>query len=124
MTYPVTPDDITTELGRDLTQVEAQQVARWITQSALIIAKHFGTLDGLDPDLLGYAITAMVTTRLTRPADGATSVQVSIDDATSVRRYTDSAPGLILTDQLIDLLTPEVNASQAFTINPTGAPPA
>lgn len=116
----VTSDDIVTELGRALTDVEKHQADKWLAAAQAIIRKRLGDLERLDQDLLAYVVVQMVAERFRHPADGATSVQVSVDDATSVRRFGDSAAGLLFRPEWVDLLTPDEDLSQAFTIRPVG----
>lgn len=117
MSPTIDAGDITTELGRDLTQAEAQQVARWIPQTLLIIGKRVADPDTLDETLVEYAVVQMITRRLLRPPDGATQIQTAIDDTSTMRAWsTPAAPGLILDDDLVALLTPDATASNAFTI--------
>lgn len=120
----ITSDDIVTELGRALTDAEKQQAGKWLAAAQAIIRKRLGDLERLDQDLLEYVVVQMVAERFRHPADGATSVQVSVDDATSVRRFGDSAAGLLLRPEWIDLLTPDEDLSQAFTIRPGGWGPS
>jgi hypothetical protein len=120
----VTADDIGVELGRTLTDAETRQAEKWITQALAIITKKVGDIARLDPEMVEYVVVQMVAERFRRPADGATQVQVSVDDASSLRRFDTSAKGLMLRPEWIDLLTPEEDASQAFTIRPVGWGPS
>jgi hypothetical protein len=120
----VTADDIGVELGRTLTDAETRQADKWIAQALAIITKKVGDIARLDSEMVEYVVVQMVAERFRRPADGATQVQVSVDDASSLRRFDTSAKGLVLRPEWIDLLTPDEDASQAFTIRPGGWGPS
>lgn len=120
----ITADDLGVELGRTLTDAETRQADKWIAQALAIIRKRVGDLSRLDPEMVEYVVVQMVAERFRHPADGATQVQVSVDDASSLRRFDTSAKGLMLRPEWIDLLTPDEDLSQAFTIQPGGWGPS
>lgn len=120
MLLPVTTDDIGIELGRTLTETETKQAEKWIAQAQAIISKRVGDLSRLDQEMVEYVVVQMVAERFRHPADGATQVQVTVDDASSLRRFGDASAGLLLRPEWVDLLTPDEDLSQAFTIRPVG----
>ena len=110
--------DLEPTLGRPLTPAELAQADVWIGYTYRLIAAKFRGLDALDHDLTSFVVTEAVALRLRNP-DGASQVDVTVDDARVSRRYPTSGGGITILPEWWDLLTPASEASgAAFTIVP------
>lgn len=115
-------------LGRTLTATEVGRVELYAAEALTIIRKRLGDPDLLDTDALNTVIRRAIQPLIIRKdADGAVETQVTIDDGTIRRRYSEhdssqSLAGITIDDDGWALLTPADRASRAFTIRPSHAP--
>lgn len=114
----VTTDMIATALGRTAPasgSVEAQQWEMWIGDALMLIEARLGDPAALDQAKLDYVVREAVVAHVRRP-DNATQVDISVDDASSSRRYTSSAGRVAIRDEWWDLLAPTTQGG-AFVID-------
>lgn len=91
------PDDIATELGRPLSEVEAKQVELWSADMLAQIKARLPRLE--DQGLIERVMRSAIVLRITGPGVGVTQTSVAVDDARVDRRYQQGAKSL-LTDDL------------------------
>jgi hypothetical protein len=113
----VTYMDVATSLGRTLNADEQAQAEQWIDDARLVIGARLGDLDELDQDLLDYVVREAVVARIKRP-DEATQVQISVDDATTSRRYERSTGTISILDEWWALLSPITDSGIGFSTRP------
>ena len=104
----ITPQGVADAMGATLTPETPKQYAFWIAGAERIIQLRLGDLDRLDQDDLAYVITEAVILRAGRPADGATSWSVSVDDGTTSRKWDAGHRGIVILDEWWDLLRPRL----------------
>lgn len=118
--------DIAVELGRPAPEpnsIESEQWTRWIAQALLLIRTRFGTLDGIDTDVLDYVVTQAVVAHVRRP-DDSTQVSTSVDDASVSRTYQSSAGRVVILPEWWALLSDARGTGSgagAFAIDTAGA---
>lgn len=95
---------VATELGRPLTEAEGKQVALWTADLTFDIQQRFAGRDMPDPELVDRVLRKVIVAALRNPNPGLTSVEVAVDDARTVRRYSASGAGLVITPDLWALL--------------------
>jgi len=119
----VTPDTIAVALGRTAPLADspaALQWQMWIDDALMLIEARLGDVALLDQARLDYVVRKAVVAQAGRPDDGASQVDVAVDDARVSKRY-DGSPIVIL-DEWWDLLSPSGDETAgAFTISPFGA---
>lgn len=118
----VTASDIATSLGRPLATAEQAQATQWIADAYMLIQAKFGaTYPDLEPDLVDYVVRESVAGRFRNGVNGgATSITVSVDDASTTRRWENSSSERAdswLIDGWVDLLAP-ARDSVAFSTRP------
>lgn len=118
----VTPNDVAVALGRPSPVGPAVgQWQFWIDSARLLIKARLGDLTLLDQAVLDYVVTEAVAAQVRKP-DDATQVDVAVDDARVSRRYSSGTGRVSILDEWWDLLSPEVDSSGAFTVNPAYVP--
>lgn len=123
----VTPDDIAVTLGRPSPAPGTPQFAAWsmwIADAELAIRigltqrRIDGGLDGLDPEVLAYVIRQAVALKVQQPADGASQVDVAVDDARISRRYGANSTSVAILPQWWAMLLPDGDGQQeAYNID-------
>ena len=92
----VSVEDVAINAGRlpeSITELQQQQIQRWIDYAEATIAHRMGDLDALDQDVLAMVITEAVSARFVQP-EKLTQVDVRVDDASYSKRYQESS-GLV-----------------------------
>lgn len=119
----VTPETIAVALGVAAPAADSTQYAQWqmwIDDALMLIGARLGDVTLLDQAALDYVVRKAVVAQTYRPTDGASQIDVSIDDGRISRRY--DGAGVTILDEWWDLLTPDGSgAVGAFTISPYGA---
>lgn len=111
-------EEIAVELGRPLTDAEASQAALWIDDLTNEVRARFGDDSMPQQVLLDRVIRIAVATRLRSPDPGLSQTQVSVDDATVIRRYEAGSAARMLTHDLWAMLG-WVEESGICTIRPS-----
>lgn len=113
---PTLSDDLTTELGRALTDVEQRQAALWERDILADITARFG--DAMPaPALVDRVVRLALVARFRAPRAGLSQTQISVDEATVVHRYDQSTAGALITPDLWAMLG-WVEPSDIRTVRP------
>ena len=121
-----TTDDVATTLGvSSPTDLQVSQWELWIGDATRAIDRwaerngFTGLLNAADVD---YVVREAVALKAKRP-DGATQVEVAVDDGRVSRRYESSTGQITILPEWLDLLTPATaTTGGAFSIRPTSTP--
>jgi hypothetical protein len=107
-------DEIQVDYGRPLSDSQHSQVVLWIGEAEFLIRRHFGIADltSLDRAAVSIAVRHAVVDLLKRP-DAATMVQVSVDDASTTRRYEASSGVVRIRPEDWLMLAPDVGSGEA-----------
>lgn len=112
---------IAVTLGRALTPIETEQATLWLGWARATIRRRLGELERLDDDDLAMVLVEAVALRLKEPDPRRTqqSRTVSVDDATvtTALQYQQSSGTITILSEWWSLLTPDVTAPKAFTID-------
>lgn len=118
----VTPETIAVALGQAAPPVDSplwEQWEMWISDALMLIefrAEQVGKqVEDIDEAKLDYVVREAVTAHVKRP-DDATTVQVSVDDASSSKTYRSGAGRVTIRDDWWAILG-LVEASGAFAID-------
>ena len=118
----VTPETIAVALGQAAPPEGStlwEQWDMWISDALMLIdtrAEQVGkSVDDIDEAKLDYVVREAVTAHVRRP-DDATTVQVSVDDASTSKTYKSGAGRVTIRDDWWGLLG-LVSASGAFTLD-------
>lgn len=115
----VTAEKVGLALGREpYSSVEAAQWELWIEDARLIIEDRLGDLDLLDQAKLDYVVRSAVVEHVRNP-DNATEVTVSVDDASSSRKYRSSRGRVTILDEWWAMLSPKQSYG-AFSVDTVG----
>lgn len=116
----VSPDEIALALGRATTSdTEAAQWSMWIDDALMLIEARLGELDDLNQAKLDYVVREAVVAHVRNP-DNATTVSVSVDDASSARTYRTSRGRVHILDEWWALLSPVDKTPGAFVVDQLG----
>jgi hypothetical protein len=111
--------DIATALGRDEPPwgtVESRQWEMWISDAQMLVQARLGDLGELDQAALAYVVREAVVEHIRRP-DGATAVEVAVDDGRAVRRYSSGSGRVQIRDEWWKLLDPNSANKSAFSVD-------
>lgn len=124
----VTPADIATALRRSTPDDATEaQWAMWIDDAEMLLSlgdgRHqgLGDLSALDQAKLDYVVRQAVLALARRP-DDATRVDVQVDGMSTSRTYASGKGEVTISDVWWDLLSPSLNDSGAFSVEPYGQP--
>lgn len=117
----VGPEEIALALGRttSLSATESSQWSMWINDALMLIEDRLGNVGDLNQAKLNYVVREAVVTHVRNP-DNATTVQVSVDDASSARTYKTSRGRVHILDEWWALLAPVSDKSGAFVVDMLG----
>lgn len=110
------------ELGRELSQLEQDQIWQWIVTAYGLIDKRN---PDADPDIADYAVRTAVARYFEIPKGGQSAYEVGVDDARTVTRYGKASATATLADFLAPFwaeLDPGSTSGSAFTISPSYTP--
>ncbi len=121
-----TTDDVATTLGvSSPTDLQVSQWELWIGDATRAIDRwaerngFTGLLNAADVD---YVVREAVALKAKRP-DGATQVEVAVDDGRVSRRYESSTGQITILPEWLEMLTPmTATTGGAFSIRPTSTP--
>lgn len=103
----VTPEQVGVELGVTApTTLQTQQWQSWIDQALYLIGKRL-TIADLDPTDVDFVALQAVVQHARNP-ENSTQVDISVDDASTSRRYTSGAGRVVIPDDLWGLLDPDM----------------
>lgn len=124
MTY-ATPDDVSVNLGRPLSDAEVAQAVQWIGWAEATIARgptgQAGRdLTELDPQAVQMVLVEAVTRRLRMP-DAVTQQTVSVDDASITRQFQRSSGLIDILPEWWEALGWAPSESGAFSVLTYGA---
>lgn len=118
----VTPETIAVELGRPTPaadSVQFKQWQAWIDEALYLIGRRL-TLADLDQADVDYVVKHSILP-LARNPDGATQVDVAVDDGRVSRRYS-GANSVSISDELWAILDSTVETSGVHSVTPYFAP--
>ena len=118
----ITPNDVAVEIGRP-TPLAADTEARfqsWIDQALFLIGRRYdvATLPSEDVD---YVVLMAVAEHARHP-DGATRVNVQVDDGAVSKEYEKGSSRVTIWPELWDILDGDADDSSAFSVQPYSAP--
>ncbi|HZL05138.1 MAG TPA: hypothetical protein VFE45_06930 [Coriobacteriia bacterium] len=115
----VTPANIATALLLTAPASGSPEFAQWemwIADALMLIEAKLGDPTALDQEKLDYVVREAVVAQVRRP-DDATSVEVSVDDGRTAKRYSSGRGRVYIRDEWWDLLNPNAGKGGAFSLD-------
>lgn len=116
-------DRLALDMGVDAATLDLARVSLLASDVELRIVRRMGPLSGLDQNMVEYVVRKVLARMLRGGvSDGATSVEVRVDDGAVVRRYPESVDPSLITDDLWGLLGWDEGGRDAWSIRPSYSP--
>lgn len=97
---------------------QARQWSMWMADALLQIRVRLGDVNLLDAAVVDYVVRKSVAEKIKRP-DGATSVEVAVDDARVSRTYNKASGQVTILPEWWAMLSPQAERGRAFSIDMT-----